>query len=339
MSPHKSSAATISNILVFYDGPQLLLLKDEHGKYLLGHAIEREGFKYPVFCCQMLERHLSRYLYGKVDLRFVFMNTPKSRLYFADLGKKENPIELKRAKASDIDESVYPEPGIFSTTHTHPLGGVANANDDPQRFNIDGVWEARDFSQFHGKLADTYSLLFIAQKLDSAAPSKEEALFLRSSISEKPWKGGGSYLSFYGGVKEDAVSLHPLRVAGIEYHSPGYIDLAGNREVLSDIIRSINDVIRQEADIVKNYRAIYKSLKAEGLLGANKDYGFSNQATVKYVLNQTFALAQRMSLPNGELILNACDGNVAVFAKLVLSYYRRIKGLSNFVVEGRVRAA
>jgi hypothetical protein len=338
MSLHRSVTATVANILVYYDGPQLLLLKNQNDEYLLAHAIEREGFKYPIFCCQMIRRHLDRYLLGKVDLRYVFEETPQNRYYFADLGLKEKPIKLRRAKATEIDESTLPDEGIFSTGHTHPLEGLPETYNDRQRFNIDGVWEARDFSQFHGKMADTYSLLFIAQKLDNGIEaSNEEVGFLRASINERPWQGGGSYLSFYGGMK-DSRSLHPLRVAGIEYHSPGYVDLEGKREVLDEILEAIRKIVNDNTDeIAKNYSAVHKSLKAEGLLGASKEKHFSNEGVEQYVKRQTIRLAGLTALPNAELIWQACDRNTAVFAKLVLSYCRRLRGLTSFVVEGRVK--
>ncbi|MBU1313956.1 MAG: hypothetical protein KJ947_22445 [Alphaproteobacteria bacterium] len=281
---------------------------------------------------------MDRYLLGKVDLRYVFDATPSYRYYFADLGLKEKPIKLRRAKSTEIDESTLPEEGIFSTAHTHPIAALEDSYNDRQRFNIDGVWEARDFSQFHGKMADTYSLLFIAQKLDADNTTRDEVGFLRASISERPWQGGGSYLSFYGGMKSDARSVHPLRVAGIEYHSPGYVELEGKREVLDEILEAIRKIVSDNSDqIAKNYSAIHKSLKHEGLLGAGREGAFLNEGTESYVRRQALRLAGLTALPNAELIWEACDRNTAVFAKLVLSYCRRLRQLASFVVEGRVK--
>lgn len=335
MSLHKSVTGSVEHILVFYDGPQLVLMKNQHGENLLGYAIEKNGYKYPLFVVQMLERYLEQYLIGKVDLRFIFKKTPKSRLYFADIGAGLKDVRLRKSKDSELSEEVFPEAGIFSATHTHPIAGYFSRNNEKQRFAIDGVWEARDFSQFHGKMADTYSLLYIAQKLDVEEASVDESAFLRESIADRPWRGGGSYLSFYGGIKDEARSVHPLRVAGIEYHSPGYMDVAGKREVLDEIVEAIEIAIEDQDNIRKQYAAIRKTLRSEGLLKAGSEYGFSNEAIQKYVERQALALAEGLGLPNGIHILKLCDDNVAVFAKLVLSYYRRIRGLAAFFVQGR----
>jgi hypothetical protein len=188
-------------------------------------------------------------------------------------------------------------------------------------------------------MADTYSLLYIAQKLDKGLPSQEEASFLRESIIERPWRGGGSYLSFYGGMKEESRSVHPLRVAGIEYHSPGFMDLAGKREVLDEIVTAIDEVIIRDKGITKLYSAIRKALRSEDLLTAGREKKFSNKAIEDYVHRQTLALADAVSLPNGDKILEACDSDVAVFAKLVLSDCRRLKSIATFFVEGRANVA
>jgi hypothetical protein len=336
MIREKATVATIEHVLVYYDGPQLLLLKSDKGEYLLATAIEKEGYKFPIICCQMLPKYLNSYMFGKVDLLFVFKRTPITRLYFADIGiKHQAGIPLRRAKRKELTEDVYPEPGIFSRVHTHPMKGV-DAEDQRTRFVIDGTWEARDFSRFHGRIGDTYSLLFIAQKLDDKALSAPEIEFLHSSIAEKPWQGGGSYVSFYGGLKEEAIALHPLRVAGIEYHSPGYVDLAGNSDVLDDVMRAISSVMENHTKLVKIYKSIRSTMKREGLNRATKDYGFSNEASEKFVLKQSKALAEAIYLPNADELYKACGQNTGVFAKLVLSYHRRLKGIADFFIEGRV---
>lgn len=338
MKQHKSHEAKVTETLVFYDGPQLVLLKDDSDYVIFGLATEKEGMEYPLFCAAALRRHFTNYMSGKVDLKFVFKATPASRLYFTELQNSSGTCILRKATAKEVAlGDCFPEPGIFSSVHTHLLKDQYAYEDDRQKFLIDGIWEARDFSQFHGKMADTYSLLYVANRLDDTDVTSEELSFLRESIAEKPWQGGGSYLSFYGGIKDRTVSMHPLRVAGIEYHSPGYVDLAGKREILDDIINSITSLIEDYRSMFKTYQAIYRVLKYDGLLGAEKEAGFSNKASEDLALKLAHKLAENLGLPNREAVLNACDRSVAIYSKLILSYFRRIKGLANFYIEGRVR--
>lgn len=126
MSLRNSTRARLVDVLVLYDGPQLVLLENDHDETLIAHAIEKQGYKYPIFAAQIKPRFLERYLAGKVDLRFLFINTPQSRLYFGDLESLDDSssITLRKAKEKDLVEDIYPEAGIFSTVHTHPAGGL-----------------------------------------------------------------------------------------------------------------------------------------------------------------------------------------------------------------------
>ena len=331
-------SATIVETLVYYDGPQLVLLKDDSDYVILGVAVEKEGMDYPLFCAAALQRNFTNYMIGKVDLRFVFKATPARRLYLTELPHDSNMCALRRATAKDLaDDSIFPEHGIFSSVHTHLMKEQSFYEDDRQKFLIDGTWEARDFSRFHGRMADTYSLLHIAQRLDREDITDNEISYLRSSISEKPWQGGGSYLSFYGGIKDKMALMHPLRVAGIEYHSPGYVDLAGNRQILEDIIKSIDLLISDYKNLLKTYRAIYNALKKEGALGVGNDKSIAEATTTEYLKRLSDNLADRLGLPNTNHLLEACEDNSVVYSKLVLSYFRRVKGLADFYIQGRVR--
>jgi hypothetical protein len=333
----ESRIARIEHVLVFYDGPQLVLFNSVKGYRAIGVAVEKPGFKYPLFCAIVLERHYQAYLSGKVDLLFIFKATPKGRLYFADLCNENNNVPLYKATVEEIESNEYfPEPGIFSTVHTH-TDRASNTHGHTQKFLIDGNWEARDFSQFHGKMADTYSLHYIADKLEDQSLSAAESVFLKSSISDKPWQGGGSYLSFYGTVRDKTSSIHPLRVSGIEYHSPGYVDLSGKKDILDKIIASIEVSISKQDEIADLYKSIQKTLKSEGLLGSDRTFKFTSGTLQEYAKKQSFRLCELLQLPNPQGILDACEGEIGVFAKLVNSYCRRVRALAAFYVQGRVR--
>ncbi|WP_157344838.1 hypothetical protein [Bradyrhizobium pachyrhizi] len=329
----------MKQVLVFYDGPQLALLESDRGHAMLAVAVTREGYGYPMFAVEILGNYLEKYLQGKADLRYVFASAPVNRLYFFDLTEeKSGRVLLTRATSDDAaNELYYPLHGIFSRSHTHPLEEEVAKGEGKRRFLIDGKWEATDFSGFYGKIADTYALMYISESLETLSATESDKLFLQSSINEKNWQGGGSYGSFYGGMRGRARSRHPLKVEGIEYHSPGYIDVLGNIAVLNRVDEAVQRLIRRGRDISKLYKAVYKSLKNEKLLRADKTSGFANESTEQYTLAQSYRLAAMVGLSNPESMFAACDNNVIVFAKVVLSFSRRVRDLTRFYVEGRVR--
>lgn len=336
MSRRKANTARIERALVMYDGPQLALLRADTDAVLIGHAVELEPYAFPLICCEPLDRYVNLYLTGKVDLRYVFDATPVSRFYVGDFGGSEKTVKLNKLKK--LEEDLLPEKGIFASVHTEPSPSTVPVNLYHQKFLIDGTWEAREFSQLNGKLADAYSLNSIARKLSSGPASLEDEVFLRSAIADREWLGGGSYLSFYGGVKTHR-SVHPLKVVGIEYHSPGYVEVAGDKEGLVEVVKAISEVISKHEQIKKVYLSIRKSLQSDGLLKSDRYMDFSADILRDYVEKQSTILANMLMLPNADLLLKASDGNVLVYAKLVSSYYRRIKGLANFYIEGRVQSA
>src|SRR5260370_5769193 len=264
----QARSAIIKQVLVYYDGPQLIWLESSRRHPMLAIAVNKDNMQYPLFACEIIGNTFDRYINGKVDLSYVFRSTPLGRLFFFDLASvKDDQIDLIRAAGAEArNDRFYPSQGIFSRSHTHHLEN--EQEDAPHEFLIDGTWDAQDFSRFYGKIADTYSLTFVVNRLSEGQASPEDKAFLKSSIVERNWQGGGSYLSFYKGVKERASSRYPLRVAGIEYHSPGFIKLAGNSIVLDQVISIIYGFIANIKQIEDHYRLVHDVLKREGLLRA-----------------------------------------------------------------------
>lgn len=335
-----AKSAAIKQVLVYYDGPQLVLLESDRGYPMLAVSVERPDFGYAMFAAEIVGNQLEKYLQGKADLNFVFRSATVRRLYFFDLSREAQAhVTLVRATSAEAEnEDYYPLPGIFARSHTHPLQEEATKGEGTQRFLIDGKWEATDFSGFYGKIADTYALMYVSRGLGAVSATEVDKIFLRDSILEKNWQGGGSYASFYGGMRGRARTRHPLRVSGIEYHSPGYIEVVGNTAVLLGVNDSVNSVIKDHAQISKVYKAVYRALKQDGLLRADKGKSFSTDAAEAYTLKQASRLAGMVGLHNVSFILEACENNVVVFAKVVLSFSRRIRDLARFYVEGRVKA-
>jgi len=154
-------------------------------------------------------------------------------------------------------------------------------------------------------------------------------LFLRDSITDKNWQGGGSYSSFYGGMRGRARSRHPLQVQSIEYHSPGYIEVVGNKAVLDHVVQSIDRLISNHRDISQTYRAVYRTLSREGVLRADKSASLSSERVDQYIYSQSEALATKVGFPNSSHVFVACDRNYIVS--------RRVRDLARFYVEGRVK--
>jgi hypothetical protein len=335
----RASSARIVEDLVDYDGPQLLLLKTDRNRHMLAIAIKRDGLSEPFWGCEIRDKTYDGYFAQKLDLHFAFTHPFGNTYYFFDLALAENyAVKLVTAQPREADNPAYwPKVGFFARSHTNPfnLSRVVAAT---RSFKIDGKWAANDFSHFHGKMSDLYGLFGVLGRLQGAHSTTERA-FIQQAIQTRFWQGGGSYLGFYDSLidRNRLLRLAPLEVEKIQYASPGEIVLRGNNRALSDV-SDIIDVLDERGDaLARSYRGIYRVLRKEELLSARPSTPFSSAATQKLVLKLTREFAEQMQLERIDQIFEACDDNTLVFAKVMLSIFRRAKEVYMFHAEGRVQ--
>lgn len=336
MASKSRVTAIYQGSLIEYDGPQLAYFMTSRDYPMLAVAVEKPGMAYPMFGVELSDALFDRYMFGKTDLASLFLNAIKSRLYFLDLGgPNSGEIPLLKADEAEIaNEEFYPLRGLFSRSHTNTLNDISEVGQVTERFFIDGRWDARDFAKFSGKLADTYALVRIADKLHIELET-EDKLLLVNLIEERRWQGGGSYGGFYSSARDRTKRDYPLSVVGIEYHSPGYIDMRGHEDTLQDVVQAIQTYRDGREQLDTAYSALYKLLKREGLLSADKDADFSSEGVTALGVRMAIDLGRSLALPNVELLSDLAKP-APVFVKVVLSFFRRIRELSVFYAEGRV---
>lgn len=112
--------------LVFYDEPQLALLRPDNSDIILGVAIpEYRDMEYPFFAYETRQRTFERYLDGKSDLNYLFRDAFRERYYFFGSAEAdENEIIL-----SQDDEEEVNNPVILAATWSIfalPYSGLQN---------------------------------------------------------------------------------------------------------------------------------------------------------------------------------------------------------------------
>lgn len=335
-------SATVADELVSLDGPQVLLLNTNRGRPAFAVAICRPGMKEPFFACEATDKAAEKYFQGKADLRYVFLQAAHKAYYFFDLAEeKDDTVSFVRATPEEASNpSFWPDVGFFSRSHTSSFRRAITSNLTIQTYKIDGKWGANDFSHFHAKMSDLYALFAVINRLDGQTAATERG-FLSEAIRHKLWRGGGSYVGFYDELFEqnEKHQLAPLEVARIRYSSPGNIDLRGNADALAYASDAVS-VIEGNSDACKKlYNEVHGALRKAKLLRAPPAKPFPSEAIRKYVLLKTNDLAAAMEIEKADEIYRACGKNTLVFAKLILSIYRRANELYMFQAEGRVQRA
>lgn len=337
---NRATTAKLVEELVDYDGPQLILLKTNRGRHMLAVGVRAEGFDEPFFACEVTDKVYDSYFDDKVDLHYVFTRALGKQYYAFDLAKVDNhTVALGKVSSEAANNPAYwPKVGFFSRSHTTTFNRTA-AVAPLKSFKIDGKWGANDFSHFHGKMSDLYALFGVLNRLDGQH-SQTERGFIKKTIQERFWQGGGSYIGFYDSLlsRNQLLKLAPLEVARIQYASPGEISLRGNKSALSEI-SDILAVFEAKSDsLAWSYRNIRAVLKKEQLLSAEPNVPFSTNATREFVRKTTREFADDLELERVDELFAACDKNVLVFAKVILSIYRRANELYKFQAEGRVQS-
>jgi hypothetical protein len=330
--------AKINEALVYYDEPQLLLLTSDRDVQMIAVAVRRSGMQRPFFSCEVRDKIFDRYLDGRADLHYVFKEARREMYYFFDLeNETDGWVSLRKATDAEVqDDTYWPKIGFFSRSHTIQYQLRPVFEDSLQEYKIDGNWEARDFSQFHGKISDLYALFSVLNRLDAKQPISERELMKRC-IRDRFWQGGGSYVGFYDDLFSHVKSISPLSVARIQYASPGSFALRGNKDALYDITQMIETFDLHQDDLDSSYREVYRILRKEQLLRAEKSSSFSSKAIEGFVRTRTFEFVKNMKIERANEIFEACDEIVLIFAKVVLSIFRRGNELYSFHAQGRVQ--
>jgi hypothetical protein len=335
-----ADVASLVKTLVLFDGPQVALLKSSRNLDMLAVACTKPGYVYPFFCVEVSPKTLRRYLEQRIDLNYVFrLKEAHKQFYFFDWSNLDGmSVPLKRALISDMqDPDLYPEPGFFARNHTVEFTFEHIVPSAVRTFEIDGKWDAPDFSRFYAKIADVYAFAVINAKSIRKHLSDLDIATLKNAISDYVWKGGGSYVSFYSNLFETVRSLNPLDVAKIQYASPGTIEITGGAEALDEVtavLKRYDEVGRSLADI---YRSIEKLLEREKIRGGDKTASFSSSAVEKYAMELATNFATKLGVEEPSVLLNFCSDNPVIFIKIVMSYYRRGRDLAKFQAEGRVQ--
>ena len=331
--------ATIHKALVYFDCPQVIILYGTKKSRIIAVAVERDGMEYPFFSCCISEKNWDKYMEGKTDLRYLFDNAASKKYYFFDLNETEdNNIELILAQASDVkNDDYWPEKGFFSSSHTEIWDEYQAVTNTAHSLNIDGTWEPSDFSQFCSKLYDLYALFHVLNIVRDSTSSQQTISALRNVISTRLWGGGGSYIGIYSTLTGCVASINPLTLKRIQYASPGQIEFLGDSNVYNATINAISQ-FEQSMDVAKEaYKYIDNILSKEGLKTAPSSTEFSSDPIKNHVKHRAGTVLQSIGIVDPEILLTVCNNNILIYAKLVLSIYRRIKGAYNYFDEGRVQ--
>jgi hypothetical protein len=333
-----SASASVAQILLWYDRPEIVLLKVNLAEFILAvsSGSDDEGEEDVYVGASMNLTYLAEYQDGKFDLRYALAHANLRRYWTFNFTGHENAVDLKKVKkSSDIVANSLPDAGFFSREH-HVIKAVAQfVPDAVEKFDIDGSWELGEFSRFYGQVEDIYYIFNDIRRFSHPSTSAQTKLAISNAL-DRPWRGGGSYVGYYDKIANDNAPTAKLRVSGIQYNSPGYVSLHTKKRPFDDIIALLQAYAHNMPEMRKAHNVLYRFMSHNKLLKADSA-NFVSAPIRNSVEDYALRLDAHMPGVSYETFRSMANGSEVVAAKVLLSVWRRMDRLYKYFEEGRVK--
>lgn len=333
-----SISASIEQIILWYDRPEIILLKVNLSEFILavssGSGEDASDDLY--IGASMNLTYLAEYQDGKFDLRYALAHANLRRYWTFHFNGHENSVDLTKVKkSSDIVAESLPDSGFFSREH-HKIKVVDQfVPDAVETFDIDGSWELGEFSKFYGQVEDIYYMFNDIRRFNHPNTNMQTKEVISKAL-DRPWRGGGSYVAYYDKIANDNAPTAKLRVSGIQYNSPGYVALRAKKRPFDDIIALLQAYAHNMPEMRKAHNSLYRFMGHNKLLKAD-----SNNFVSAPIRNsvQEYALKLDAYMPGVSYLTfrSMAHSNEIVAAKVLLSVFRRMDKLYRYFEEGRVK--
>lgn len=328
-------SATYVSTLVYMDEPLLVHLKSQKAHLLALAVREDDPNKAPYVATTVSTKDFESYMEGHVDLRYVFTYpTGRSTYTFDMMEMKDNKISMTPFEGK-LPEAYLPAPRFFSTSHTHDLAEAITPL-GVERLDVDGEWDMPDFGDFYSRYSDVYYFLAATHAFADSNRSELSRKHIKQAFMSKPFKGGFSYVHLYSALPAGIGRQERLRMDKIKYESPGYVLVHGDGETFAETEALVRAFIDNRGELHDLYNQLHEFLSKNKYLSMPGNQFLPSDPAAAYIGARATEIADKLKLPNLEVVRDLVEDNALVFAKIVLSLYRRLKGTAEFFAQGRM---
>lgn len=330
----RASFIKYSKTLICYDGIQLFLGVGSRNRYYICLAVPHDEISEAFLCTPISNNSLEDYIYERIDLLALIKSSTTGKHYLVDLDSETSRGYLLN-ELQAIPNEWLPDRHIFSRAHTEDFipevsTRIADLEVKNKNIHIDGRWDTRDLAALPDLFTDSYSFLYALKSNELNRNSVTEDMF-----NKYPWRGGFSTVGFYNGLYAQIPRKHRLSIQGISYHSPGEITLSAVDLLADQIKKSVSVFIDDRKEINLLYRELYDGMSLRELLGRSTDEVDADALDFAFVEKATRNLANKMQFIMLDQLLVMTESNWLICAKILMSYCRRLKSLSDFFDSGK----
>ena len=212
--------------------------------------------------------------------------------------------------------------------------GGAEMETDVYQIPIGGEWTLEDLYVFPRAYEQCY---FMYLALLSDAPEFEDDRVIHA-YEAFPWQGGYSAVNFYNQLKWAVPRKRRPRVTRIEYSSPGVIELGGLVVGVAVLIEKVVRTICNSAkDVNRTYSEIYRDMQKRKLLRVKRENEIRKLTAAERRVIEGHAERIAGVLDVDPRLLNERTGSSYKSLKILLSLFRRVRSLSQFQTNGKLR--
>lgn len=211
---------------------------------------------------------------------------------------------------------------------------VEKYDSDNYRVLLDKRWSLEDLNDFSRLYMQNYAFLYCLEN----NKDNLRAVTLASVLGEYKLRDGLTYVNIYSlFVRHIPKREHP-KVRAISYASPGFIELILNYEVAIKIALSIAAFIKGLTATAETYNKLHSIFIELGRKRKEKQNNLLklDAENIKDVRKLNEELAKGMGFHSLKDMYEKI-GDVEEVSKLLMAHYRRMKGMSKFVKEGKIK--
>ncbi|MDY6525279.1 hypothetical protein SKM52_12195 [Acinetobacter faecalis] len=202
------------------------------------------------------------------------------------------------------------------------------------RVLLDERWTLENLNDFTRLYMQNYAFLYCLE--NNINNLRAAALF--NELNEYKLRDGLTYVNIYSLFIKHIPSKERPKVRAISYASPGFIELILNYEVAINIALSIAAFIKGLTATAETYNKLHSIFIELGRKRKEKQNHLLklDVETIKHVRKLNEELAKGLGF-NSLKDMYDNFGDEEEVSKLLLAHYRRMKGMSKLVKEGKIK--
>lgn len=319
---------TITDILLSYDAPLIVLAVNRHSHHFIGVNYEDGEDGYLFYFARVNDAALQDLRRAAVDVRYLVTRQRIGQYQVGELwGVPQESVRTRRVSA--IATNILPAAGMFLPDET--FASVQKT----RSVHIDGRWGIDDLRRFSDLVQDCYAFVYALTGRGSGGTKQRMAeLFHRY-----PWRGGFSSVNFFDALYGLIPNKDKASITRIQYASPGTIELHMLPGIAATIRGMVLKINESAASVpYETYAEVRAWLQDRGWLGKSREDLNLSRKDQEELLERLEELTMALGLSaHTDEILGLARRDPLAAVKILLAYFRRLDGLADYVATGKAQ--